>query len=228
MAVGQLLHQRAGAGGGPGGPASTRQTASVPATISTSQGGQESVCRSLHTSSRNVAASSKRPSRASAAPSAGRTFGCPGAESNLTRASGVHARTLEHLDARGPADEVMASGARIERLSLFDSIRIDLSTLPTRFPFLLITPRYNVEQALERMATAAGVRIVRDAEVTGLRQDADGVELTVDGGALRADYAVGADGVNSSVRGALGLPFPGRSVPKSRRYVLLAPDSARS
>jgi 2-polyprenyl-6-methoxyphenol hydroxylase-like FAD-dependent oxidoreductase len=138
-----------------------------------------------------------------------------GTESNLTRAFGVHARTLEHLDARGLADEVMASGARIERLSLFDSIRIDLSTLPTRFPFLLITPQYNVEQALEKRATAAGVRIVRDAEVTGLRQDADGVELTVDGGALRADYAVGADGVNSSVRGALGLPFPGRSVLKS-------------
>ena len=130
-------------------------------------------------------------------------------ESNLTRAFGVHARTLEHLDARGLADEVLAQGAHVARLSLFDHLRVDLSSLPTRFPFLLITPQYNVEQALEKRATAAGVRIVRDAEVTGLRQDADGVELTVDGGALRADYAVGADGVNSSVRGSLGLPFPG-------------------
>jgi 2-polyprenyl-6-methoxyphenol hydroxylase-like FAD-dependent oxidoreductase len=37
-------------------------------------------------------------------------------ESNLTRAFGVHARTLEHLDARGLADEVIASGAPVERL----------------------------------------------------------------------------------------------------------------
>jgi 2-polyprenyl-6-methoxyphenol hydroxylase-like FAD-dependent oxidoreductase len=138
-----------------------------------------------------------------------------GTESNLTRAFGVHARTLEHLDARGLADEVVASGAPIDRLSLFDSLKIDLSTLPTRFPFLLITPQYNVEQALEKRATAAGVHIVRDALVTALHQDEDGVELALEGGTVRADYAVGADGVHSVVRDALGLPFPGRSVLES-------------
>src|SRR5689334_21976543 len=77
------------------------------------------------------------------------------AESNLTRAFGVHARTLEHLDARGLADEVVASGAPVRKLSLFDHLRIDLSTLPTRFPFLLITPQYEVEQVLEKRATTA-------------------------------------------------------------------------
>jgi 2-polyprenyl-6-methoxyphenol hydroxylase-like FAD-dependent oxidoreductase len=133
-------------------------------------------------------------------------------ESNLTRAFGVHARTLEHLDARGLADELLDRGARVERLSLFDSIKIDLSRMPTRFPFLLITPQYNVEQLLEKRATAAGARIVRGAEVTALRQDADGVELTTDGATVRADYVVGADGVRSAVREALGLPFPGKSV----------------
>jgi len=133
-------------------------------------------------------------------------------ESNLTRAFGVHARTLEHLDARGLADELLGEGARVARLSLFDHIRIDLSRMPTRFPFLLITPQYNVEQLLEKRASAAGARIVRGAGVTALRQDADGVELTVDGATVRADYAVGADGVHSAVREALGLPFPGKSV----------------
>jgi 2-polyprenyl-6-methoxyphenol hydroxylase-like FAD-dependent oxidoreductase len=133
-------------------------------------------------------------------------------ESNLTRAFGVHARTLEHLDARGLADEVVASGAPVERLSLFDHLRIDLSTLPTRFPFLLITPQYNVEKVLEKRAAAAGVRILRGTRVTGLRQDEDGVELTTGGAPLRAEYVVGTDGVHSAVREALGLPFPGRSV----------------
>jgi 2-polyprenyl-6-methoxyphenol hydroxylase-like FAD-dependent oxidoreductase len=130
-------------------------------------------------------------------------------ESNLTRAFGVHARTLEHLDARGLADELLGEGARVARLSLFDHIRIDLSRMPTRFPFLLITPQYNVEQVLEKRASAAGARIVRGADVTGVRQDADGVELTVGGATVRAAYAVGADGVHSAVRSALGLPFPG-------------------
>src|SRR4051812_22318404 len=135
-----------------------------------------------------------------------------GTESNLTRAFGVHARTLEHLDARGLADEIVAAGAPVDRLRLFDHLRIDLSTLPTRFPYLLITPQYNVERALEKRALASGARIVRDARVTALRQDADHVELTVDGRPVRADYAVGADGVHSAVREALGLPFPGKSV----------------
>ncbi|MFJ1760078.1 FAD-dependent monooxygenase [Amycolatopsis sp. NPDC088138] len=136
-----------------------------------------------------------------------------GTESNLTRAFGVHARTLEHLDARGLADEVVAGGAPIERLRLFDHLRIDLSTLPTRFPYLLITPQYNVEQVLAKRAIAAGARIRRDARVTAVHQDADGVDLTIDDGAVvRAGYAVGADGVHSAVRDALGLPFPGKSV----------------
>jgi 2-polyprenyl-6-methoxyphenol hydroxylase-like FAD-dependent oxidoreductase len=139
-----------------------------------------------------------------------------GTESNLTRAFGVHARTLEQLDARGLADEVVATGAPLDRLRLFDRLRVDLSTLPTRFPFLLITPQYHVERALRERAVAAGARIVRDARVTGLRQDADGVDLTVDGTdgtyTVRADYVVGADGLHSAVRAAVGLPFPGKSV----------------
>jgi 2-polyprenyl-6-methoxyphenol hydroxylase-like FAD-dependent oxidoreductase len=138
-----------------------------------------------------------------------------GTESNLTRAFGVHARTLEHLDARGLADEVVAGGAPVDRLRLFDHLRINLSSLPTRFPYLLITPQYNVEKALEKRAAAAGARIMRDAQVTAVHQDSSGVDLTVNGAILRADYAVGADGVRSAVRDALGLPFPGKSVLKS-------------
>lgn len=139
-----------------------------------------------------------------------------GTESNLTRAFGVHARTLEHLDARGLADEVIDAGARVERMRLFNRLQVDLSGLPTRFPFLLITPQYTVERALEKRATAAGVRIVRDARVTGLHQDPGGVVLDVEsGGTVEAEYVVGTDGMHSAVRDALGMPFPGRSVLKS-------------
>jgi 2-polyprenyl-6-methoxyphenol hydroxylase-like FAD-dependent oxidoreductase len=135
-----------------------------------------------------------------------------GTESNLTRAFGVHARTLEHLDARGLADEVIADGSPVDRLRLFDRLRVDLSVLPTRFPYLLITPQYNVERVLSERAISAGARVVRNAPVTAVRQDPDGVDLTVGGGTVHADYVVGADGVHSAVREALGMPFPGKSV----------------
>ncbi|MQS13150.1 FAD-dependent oxidoreductase [Streptomyces kaniharaensis] len=135
------------------------------------------------------------------------------AESNLTRAFAVHARTLELLDARGLADELIATGRPLTSLRMFNRFGVDLAALPTRFPFVLITPQYNVERLLHERAEKAGATILRGAEVTGLRQDADGVTLeTADGTTHRARYAVGTDGVRSAVRDLLGIPFPGESV----------------
>ncbi|MGI5375450.1 FAD-dependent monooxygenase [Streptomyces sp. CA-251387] len=140
--------------------------------------------------------------------------------SNLSRAFGVHARTLEQLDARGLADDLLATGSTITELRLFRRLSLDLGTLPSRFPFLLITPQYEVERLLERRARELGVEFLFENEVVGLRQDDTGVDLDVRGpdGAVvtrRAAYVVGADGHRSAVRRALGLPFPGVSVIKS-------------
>ncbi|MGW6736957.1 FAD-dependent monooxygenase [Streptomyces sp. NPDC055013] len=140
--------------------------------------------------------------------------------SNLSRAFGVHARTLEQLDARGLADELIATGSTITELRLFRRLSLDLGTLPSRFPFLLITPQYEVERLLERRARELGVEFLFESEVVGLRQDDDGVDLDVRGpdGAVvthRAAYVVGADGHRSAVRRAIGQPFPGVSVIKS-------------
>src|SRR5918992_6086170 len=141
-------------------------------------------------------------------------------ESNLTRAFAVHARTLELLDARGLADDLVATGERVGALRLFGQLEMDLSRLPTRFPYVLVTPQYHTERVLEEHAAALGAQIVRGADVVDLRQDTDGVELDVryEYGTLatrRAMYAIGADGVGSTVRQALALPFPGHSAVQS-------------
>ena len=144
--------------------------------------------------------------------------------SNLSRAFAVHARTLEQLDARPSpdgvrslADELVAVGRRVGTLTLFRSLTVDLGRLPTRFPYVLITPQYEVEAVLQRRAVSAGVRFRHETEVVGLEQDADGVTVLTrepDGerARYRAAYAVGTDGHRSTVRQALGIPFPGRSV----------------
>ncbi|MFB4317432.1 FAD-dependent monooxygenase [Actinomadura sp. 21ATH] len=142
--------------------------------------------------------------------------------SNLSRALVTHARTLEQLDARGLADEIVKGGHPIAALQLFRSVRLDPSRLPTRFPYVLFTPQYEVERVLERRALDAGVTFVHDAEVVGVEQDGTGVTVrTVPGehagpdaraAEYRASYAVGADGVHSGVRQALGLPFPGKTL----------------
>src|SRR5690242_5121979 len=100
-------------------------------------------------------------------------------ESNLSRAFAVHARTLETLDARGLADELVATGQRLDRLQLLGKVNLSLSQLPSRFPYVLISPQYHTERLLERRARAAGADIVTGAEVVDLRQDADGVDVDV-------------------------------------------------
>ncbi|MFJ3229671.1 FAD-dependent monooxygenase [Streptomyces sp. NPDC086787] len=140
--------------------------------------------------------------------------------SNLSRALVLHARTLEQLDARGLADELEAVGQRLDRISLFGYLDIDLDTLPSRFRHVLVIPQYEVEKVLERRAVEAGVEFRYDTELTGLTQDATGVTVDFRGpegesGSLRADRVVGTDGMRSAVRAAVGLPFPGRSVIRS-------------
>ncbi len=139
-------------------------------------------------------------------------------ESNLSRAIAVHARTLEALDMRGIAEELLATGEFLPTLRLVGT-PLDLFRLPTRFAGVLMTPQYETERVLEERALRLGADIRYGAEVLTLRQDGDGVDLDVrtDAGTdtLRAGYAVGADGMRSIVRQAVGLPFPGRSVLRS-------------
>ncbi|HEY2080585.1 MAG TPA: FAD-dependent monooxygenase [Streptosporangiaceae bacterium] len=139
--------------------------------------------------------------------------------SGLTRAFAVHTRTLEQLDARGVADQLIASGTPVRELELFSGARLDLARLPSRFPYVLVSPQYETERVLEERARHLGAQIRYGAEVTGLTQYPDGVEVAVrqDGqaGQVRAEYVVGADGIHSTVRQALGIPFPGKPVVRS-------------
>ncbi|MER5602193.1 FAD-dependent monooxygenase [Streptomyces sp. NPDC002265] len=140
--------------------------------------------------------------------------------SNLSRAFVLHARTLEQLDARGLADGVEAVGRPLDRLRLFGRLTIALDTLPSRYNHLLVIPQYEVEKVLESRAVAAGVDFRYETEFAGLTQDADAVTVRTRGpggeaGELRAAYVVGADGMRSAVRDAIGLPFPGESVIRS-------------
>src|SRR5260221_9514538 len=88
--------------------------------------------------------------------------------SGLTRAFGVNARTLEQLDARGAADELIGSGSPVAFLLFFAGAGIDLSRLPSRFPYLLVTPQYQTDRVLEERAIRAGADILPRSHVTRL------------------------------------------------------------
>jgi 2-polyprenyl-6-methoxyphenol hydroxylase-like FAD-dependent oxidoreductase len=131
-------------------------------------------------------------------------------QSNLTRAFAVHARTLELLDARGLADKLVPRGVPVRAVAPVPGLAVSLTDLPTRYGMILIAPQSGTERLLDERAGELGVEIVRGAEVTGLRQDADGVEVDAGGQTYRASYVVGCDGAHSAIRGLSGIPFAGK------------------
>jgi 2-polyprenyl-6-methoxyphenol hydroxylase-like FAD-dependent oxidoreductase len=140
-------------------------------------------------------------------------------EPNITRAFAVHARTLELLDARGMADDVLQRGVRIDSVAPVPGASLELEILDSRYPMLLIAPQSATERVLQARASRLGVEIVRGVEVVGLSEDADGVTLETTGAAERARYVVGCDGSRSAVRRLLGVPFVGRQY---ETHILLA------
>ncbi|NUP76333.1 MAG: FAD-binding protein [Nonomuraea sp.] len=133
-----------------------------------------------------------------------------GSGSNVTRAFGLHARALELLDARGMGDELVAAGNPLTTVFPAYASRVDFGRLDTRYPMLLLVPQNGTEKLLQRRAAELGVRIRRNAQVAGLTQDAESVQLTLqDGDKLEARYVIGADGAHSTVRDLIDVGFAG-------------------
>ena len=136
-----------------------------------------------------------------------------------SRAFAVMARTLEVLDARGLADDLLTRGQQASRVSIFGGAQIDLTHLDSAYRFVLITPQTNVDAELASYAEREGAVVHRGVEVVGLTQDSDGVTVTcrAHGGEgpmthWRAKYVIGADGAHSTVRRLVGADFPGKTV----------------
>ena len=98
-----------------------------------------------------------------------------------SRAFVTMARTLEVLDARGIADDLLARSHKAPGVTIFGGARIDLTHLDSPYPFAMITPQTNVDQAIGVYAAAQGADVRRGLEVIGLDQDDNGVTVTARG-----------------------------------------------
>lgn len=137
-----------------------------------------------------------------------------------SRASTLHARTMELLDARGLVAglgdvPVLAAGH-------FGGIGLDL-TLPSRFSGQWKVPQTRTEELLGAWAVGLGAEVRRGWEVQALSSDADGVEIVAVTPAgrrrVRASYVVACDGEDSVVRTLIGAAFPGQ---EQRREMIRA------
>ncbi|WP_431238386.1 FAD-dependent oxidoreductase [Mycolicibacterium aichiense] len=136
-----------------------------------------------------------------------------------SRAFAVMARTLEVLDARGLAEDVLTQGQHAQRIRIFGDAQLDLTHLDSPYRFVLITPQTTVDAALAAYAEAQGADVRRGIEVLDLVQDEAGVTISArahDGSGplmrFRAKYAIGADGAHSTVRRLVGAEFPGKTL----------------
>lgn len=139
---------------------------------------------------------------------------------NTSRAAVVHARTLEVLDELGASEELIARGIQVTRFAVREGSRrlltVPFEKLPTAHPYTLMVPQYETESVLLDRLRALGGDVHRPYEVASVVQDEDGVTLTMSTGeTLRAAYAVGADGMHSTVREAAGIGFTGSAYSES-------------
>ncbi|WNG93366.1 FAD-dependent monooxygenase [Mycobacterium sp. ITM-2016-00318] len=139
---------------------------------------------------------------------------------NITRAFAVHARTLELLDARGMADDLLMRGVPVYEIAPPGGVAMNLRELPTRFGMLLVVPQSGTEHVLGARVDDMGVLVTRGAEVIGLTQDDDGITVAcADGSSVRTRYVVGCDGAHSTVRRLAGIGFEGKQY---QTHILLA------
>ncbi len=138
-----------------------------------------------------------------------------------SRATVVHARTLELYRQLGIADRVVDGGVRIGAGNVWVRGRCvtrvafgDLGAGLSGFPFILGFPQDQHERLLVDALAEAGVTIERDTRLTSLEeygervvawlQRADGTEET-----CTTRYLAGCDGAHSGVRKSLGIGFDG-------------------
>src|SRR4051794_25272172 len=119
----------------------------------------------------------------------------PGAKQDLavSRAGGLHSRTIEVLDQRGIADRFLAEG-QVAQVAGFGWIPLDISDFPTRHPYGLGLRQNHIERILAGWVQELAVPIYRGCEVSGVVQDDTGADVALaDGRSMRATYLVGCD-----------------------------------
>jgi 2-polyprenyl-6-methoxyphenol hydroxylase-like FAD-dependent oxidoreductase len=138
-----------------------------------------------------------------------------------TRATVLHARTLEFYRQAGVADECLKNGVEFAGLNLWVNGRHatraqfgDLGEYLSRFSFVLVFPQDKQERMLVAALERLSVHVERQTELLSFEQSdssviaqlrsADGTTST-----CSSAYIAGSDGAHSKVREQMGTGLPG-------------------
>ena len=113
----------------------------------------------------------------------------------VSRALGLHVRSIEVMDQRGLLERFLALG-KLYPVGGFAGIsKPPPEGLDTAHPWILGIPQITTDRLLAEHAAELGVEIRHSSELVGLSQDDDRVTVELaDGTRLHSRYLVGCDG----------------------------------
>ena len=139
--------------------------------------------------------------------------------STLSRAVGIVPLSLKLLEPSGVTARLLDEGIQMQAVKIYSGDK-QLAAVPLNpskpqhgYGHILMLPQDQTEAALADAFTALGGTIRYNTEFESLSQDDGAVAVTLKDGACETyDYVIGADGIKSSVRGSLGLEYPGHDL----------------
>ncbi len=140
--------------------------------------------------------------------------------STLSRAVGINPRSLEILTPSGVTEELLAQGVSYEQVRIYRGDKIwaelPLTAAPIQhgYNIMLGLPQDHTEGILRDAFLKLGGEITYSAELADLSQtDSQVTAQLSDGRKLSADYLIGADGIRSATREAIGIKYHCQPLP---------------
>jgi 2-polyprenyl-6-methoxyphenol hydroxylase-like FAD-dependent oxidoreductase len=133
-------------------------------------------------------------------------------------ACALHPSSLCLLECLGLVDEVLELGRKVETLSLYEGeiarTHLKLSQLPGRYPFAVVLEQAVLEDLLEQQIRRTGTKVEWNHRLLSIKERENRVDASVEKAGLsgqklnkpiHANFLVGADGQNSTVRRLLNI-----------------------
>ena len=144
-----------------------------------------------------------------------------------SNALGIQSRTVELLADLGLADRFLQQGKKLSYANMHANgkhlARLDLTHLPSKFPFILSVPQCVTELILIEYLKEHDVQIERGTTLTELEQTEHHVEVSLTHcnascENTKFEWVIGCDGAHSTVRELCGTPFTGEDI--EQRFVV--------
>jgi 2-polyprenyl-6-methoxyphenol hydroxylase-like FAD-dependent oxidoreductase len=141
-----------------------------------------------------------------------------------SRAVGIQARTLEELELRGLAGELVRIGQHATGGNIYGEgkllVHVDFTKIASSYNFLLFLSQNETDRVLRQALEAEGSAVEWGVKMIAFGQEPSGITATLehsDGSTenVRPAYVIDAEGAHSIIRSTLGLQFKGKTLEES-------------